>query len=331
MGSGNSSSKITFAESNTPEAILHAKSFNDLYNLGEEIGGGSFAVVSKCIRKSNSLSFAAKIINKRYLSTKEIIGLKNEIAILRKLSHKNVIKLIDVFDDGKAVTIILELCDGKDLFDEIACAHKTRFTEQKAAKITYDLSKVLNHLHSNGIIHRDLKPENILFGMDGTLKLSDFGLAYSSKISCKKSKNSFERILMKTCCGTPHYVAPEIVKRQYYNHKCDFWSLGVILWIMLVGYQPFRASSLNGIYKLIAMGRYTFNSKRWDTVSIQAKHLVKHLLEMNPKIRYSHKDIESHIWIMKYVNINSLNISVLDENEHKVKCDSPKSPISPMN
>eukprot|EP01083_Nonionella_stella_P287496 978643_1 len=249
MGSGNSSSKITFAESNTPEAILHAKSFNDLYNLGEEIGGGSFAVVSKCIRKSNSLSFAAKIINKRYLSTKEIIGLKNEIAILRKLSHKNVIKLIDVFDDGKAVTIILELCDGKDLFDEIACAHKTRFTEQKAAKITYDLSKVLNHLHSNGIIHRDLKPENILFGMDGNLKISDFGLASicnkltdenSTENSDDQSSNeSNESRILYTACGTPHYVAPEIVKRQYYNHKCDFWSLGVILWIMLVGYQPF--------------------------------------------------------------------------------------------
>eukprot|EP01083_Nonionella_stella_P162497 533537_1 len=289
MGSGNSSSKITFAESNTPEAILHAKSFNDLYNLGEEIGGGSFAVVSKCIRKSNSLSFAAKIINKRYLSTKEIIGLKNEIAILRKLSHKNVIKLIDVFDDGKIVSMVLELCNGKDLFDEIVSSPENHFSEHKSAEIVYTLSNTLHYLHQNGIVHRDVKPENILFGMDGTIKLTDFGLAfYDHSLS---DNNKWKDKYMETTCGTPHYVAPEVITQNEYNFMCDLWSLGVILWIMLVGYQPFNANTLHGIYKLIAKGKCNWKSKRWNNISTGAQYLVKCLLTVDPEKRYSPKDI----------------------------------------
>merc|ERR1712130_317821 len=107
---------------------------------------------------------------------------------------------------------------------------------------------------------------------------------------------------MKTCCGTPHYVAPEIITQNTYNYKCDYWSLGVILFIMFVGYQPFNANSLNQIYKLIAKGKYNLNTKRWNAVSHDAKDLVQKLLEVDPEKRYSAKDIKSHPWIIKNIH-----------------------------
>ena len=192
-------------------------SFSDLYELGPEIGVGSFAAVHKCHRKEDpTQEFAVKIINKRYLSTKELSGLRDEIAILKKVSHRNVIALVDVFDDGKKVFMVLELCDGKDLFDEIVSSKRNQFCERRAAQIMYSLSNALQYLHSHRVVHRDLKPENILFGMDGTLKITDFGLAHYSW-SGEKENVEFSvdgDVVMSTCCGTPHYVAPEIISKK---------------------------------------------------------------------------------------------------------------------
>eukprot|EP01083_Nonionella_stella_P075156 204124_1 len=111
---------------------------------------------------------------------------------------------------------------------------------------------------------------------------------------------SYDSIVMNTCCGTPHYVAPEIITRNDYNYKCDVWSLGVILYILLVGYQPFHGETLNEIYELIAQGKYDFNTKRWDDVSSDAKDLIQCLLVIDPEKRYSAKDIKCHKWIKKY-------------------------------
>jgi len=250
----------------------------------------------------DAAEFAVKIIQKRFLTEKELIGLRDEITILRKVTHKNVIKLIDVFDDGKTVYTVLELCDGKDLFDRIVSSKNHHFTESKAAEIVYTVSDALQYLHEHYVVHRDIKPENILFGVDGTLKITDFGLAHHS-LSCDDAMpSSFDLIRMDTCCGTPHYVAPEIITQSAYNCQCDLWSLGVILFIMLVGYQPFNANSLNQIYKLIAKGKYNLNTKRWNAVSNDAKDLVQKLLEVDPEKRYSAKDIKSHPWIIKNIH-----------------------------
>ena len=197
-------------------------SFSDVYELGPEIGVGSFAAVHKCNRKDNiSQQYAVKIINKRYLSSKELVGLRDEISILKKVSHRNVIGLVDVFDDGKKVFMVLDLCDGKDLFDEIVSSKHNQFDEQRAAQIVYALSNALQYLHSHRVVHRDLKPENILFGMDGTLKITDFGLAhYSWPGESENITFSIDgEVLMSTCCGTPHYVAPEIISK---NEVCRF-------------------------------------------------------------------------------------------------------------
>eukprot|EP01083_Nonionella_stella_P176375 616856_1 len=290
-----SSTKLTF-DSDDPETFLHRKDFNELYELGEEIGVGSFASVHRCFRRSDSKEFAVKNIKKDYLTERELIGLRDEIQILRKTSHRNIITLIDVFDDGRLVSMVLELCDGKDLFDEIVSSAENRFSEAKAAEITLTLSTSLQYLHDNGVVHRDLKPENILYALDGTLRITDFGLAHYTTDLVE------DTVAMETCCGTPHYVAPEIITKNKYNHKCDLWSLGVILYIMLVGYQPFNASSLNQIYELISKGKYELESTRWNCVSKEAKQLVKGLLEVDPNKRYSAREIKYNPWIIKHAN-----------------------------
>jgi len=134
-----------------------------------------------------------------------------------------------------------------------------------------------------------------LFGVDGTLKIADFGLAHHSKNTLPTD------VRMNTWCGTPHYVAPEIILQKEYDCRCDLWSLGVILFIMLAGYQPFDADSLSDLYKLILSAKYNFNPKRWENISNDAKDLVRGLLTVDPQKRYSTKDIKTHPWILQHV------------------------------
>jgi len=162
------------------------------------------------------------------------------------------------------------------------------------------LLNALEYLHGNFIVHRDLKPENILFGTDGTPKIADFGLAHYEYGSPDIS--SSDLMIMKTCCGTPLYVAPEIILNKGYNSKCDMWSLGVILFIMLVGYQPFAADTLPEIYKVILKGKANFKSKRWSTVSKEGKNLVRCLLKTDPSKRFSVNDVRSHPWFIKHIH-----------------------------
>eukprot|EP01084_Bolivina_argentea_P007418 13930_1 len=279
------------------------KKFKHFYDLGQAIGSGTYATVFQCWRKSDSSEFAVKIINKKYLTNRELIGLEQEVEILQQVSHENIIKLIDVFDDIKRhkVYLVLELCDGVDLFDQIVYAKKNRLSEKQSAKIVYNLCNALEYLHDNGIVHRDIKCENILMNCDGTPRITDFGLAFSqcyinganamltdhSSDSSTLSTSSISSVTMSTCCGTPNYVAPEIIAGNFYDSKCDMWSLGVILFVMLSGCQPFTADSLKHIYDAIVKGKYSFRNKRWNKISNEAKDLVKCLLNTDPRDRYS--------------------------------------------
>eukprot|EP01083_Nonionella_stella_P018956 52748_1 len=152
--------------------------FKDLYRLSTKLGDGAFAMVHKCYRRSDKKPFAVKIIRKKFLNPEELRSIKAEIQILKNISHPNIINLIDSFDDGNTVYMVLELCAKNDLFNALITSKHTRFTEQKAAEIIYTLSNALRYLHQNFIVHRDMKPENILFGMDGTIRITDFGLAH---------------------------------------------------------------------------------------------------------------------------------------------------------
>jgi len=144
------------------------------------------------------------------------------------------------------------------------------------------------------VVHRDLKPENILFAKSGVLKITDFGLAHYFKLPP-------ERHVMRTCCGTPHYVAPEVLSDNEYGPQVDFWSLGVILYIMLSGYQPFNSNSIDAMYKMIMNGQYRFPSPHWDSISEEAKDCVRSLMTVDCKKRFNCDDLMRHPWITKHV------------------------------
>ena len=147
-------------------------------------------MVKKCTRNSDSAAFAVKIINKKYLTQHEVIALRNEIQILKTTKHRSIIELIDVFDNGKKVYMVLELCTGLDLFDRLLSSKNHCVGERTTAKIVFKIAMCLEYIHSQGIVHRDLKPENILITKDGNLKISDFGLSHWSGSSSPATPSS---------------------------------------------------------------------------------------------------------------------------------------------
>jgi len=275
------------------------RKFSDYYVNGERIGSGTFATVKRCVRKSDKKEFAVKIIDKRHLTGRELVGLKDEIRILKSMEFPHVISMIDVFDDGRRVKMVLELCEGGDLFDQILKSPKRHFDEAKSAHITCIIARSLQYLHQHFVVHRDLKPENILFTADGVLKITDFGLAHYLKLPPSLH-------VMHTCCGTPHYVAPEVLSSNEYSHEVDFWSLGVILYIMLSGYQPFNSHSIHAMYGMIIRGQYKFPSPHWDHISDAAKDLVRQLMCVDHKKRFTVDQVMKHAWIAKHVDLDKL-------------------------
>jgi len=174
-----------------------------------------------------------------------------------------------------------------------------RLDERQAAWITCKLARALKYLHEHYVCHRDLKPENILFTKDGQIKVTDFGLAHYLKLTPPYH-------VMHTCCGTPHYVAPEVLGSDEYGVQVDFWSLGVILYIMLSGYQPFNSTSVRAMYAMITRGQYRFTKPHWDHVSVEAKECVKALMHIDPQQRLNCDTLCEHPFIKKYVDFKTL-------------------------
>jgi serine/threonine protein kinase len=206
---------------------------HDHYTLGPMIGEGNFASVYVCTRRNNGIKYALKVIDKEKLKGKERL-LDNELALLSRVSHHpNVVALIESFDTPQYLYLVTELVTGGDLFDVLMEAQPC--SELFVSSLVKDVACALRYLHEMNIVHRDLKPENLLFHTDDiggtTLKVGDFGLA-------KKLAQPTSR--MKTICGTPKYVAPEVLRGNY-GKKCDMWSLGVVIFVMLSGTCPFES------------------------------------------------------------------------------------------
>lgn len=269
------------------------------YIIKQKIGSGSFAQVKRCIRRKDNKEFAVKIIKMQSLNKEELGSLEDEVNILTKLKHPGVVKLYDVFRTKKHFYIILEMLHGGELFDRIV--KKGHFSESDAARMTEQITLAIDYLHGKGVVHRDLKPENLLFDSkrdDANLKITDFGLAKY----IEGPVNADDDPLMKTACGTPGYVAPEILRKNMYGPACDMWSLGVILYILLCGFPPFGASNVKDLYRKIRRVDFSFPKPYWTNISDDAKDLVKHLLNGTPKDRYTPKDVLKHKWIQKEVH-----------------------------
>jgi len=260
------------------------------------IGSGNFAKVKVCKLKSDeSKKYALKIIDKA--KVEDYADIENEIEIMELIDHEHIIKLIEIFDQKKVMNLVMELVNGGELFDAIVEAGN--FSEKDAAKTTQLLCAALDYLHTptgkRGIIvHRDLKPENILLSNKDdvtSIKIADFGLA-------KIIKNAS---MMKTACGTPGYVAPEVLENKGYEGGTpDIWSTGVILYILLCGFPPFFEEELPQLFSKILKGSYDYPSPWWDTIEAGEagpRNLVNRMLTVDPKKRITAKEVASHPWI----------------------------------
>ncbi len=208
-----------------------------------------------------------------------------------KLDHPNVIKLYEIYEDNRYLYLVMEECSGGELFDRIIdrISKQKMFTEKEAAGIFKQLMSAICYCHSAGICHRDLKPENLLFlnsTDESPLKVIDFGL---SRIFQKQDNK------MNTKVGTAYYVSPEVLTGDY-DEKCDVWSAGVILYILLCGDPPFNGNNDNEIYRKIQLKSFSFPSPAWDNVSDDAKELIKHMLS-DPSVRYTAEEVLNHTWV----------------------------------
>ena len=272
------------------------------YELCNYIGKGGFGRVYKVRHKLSNQYRAMKIIQCKSTSENHSIAINKEINILKNLDHPNIIKVYEFYSSEKYVYIINELCTGGELFDKIVDVK--HFSESAACNIMRQLLSAVAYCHENGVIHRDLKPENILIESSEEkdkeffqIKVIDFG-------TCEilKKKKLTEQI------GTSFYIAPEVLKNGY-NEKCDLWSCGVILYILLCGSPPFYGKNEKEIFRKILDGNFTFRHKIWNKISTEAKNLVLKLLQVNPAKRLSAQDALEDVWFKKNFNINSLENS----------------------
>ncbi|XP_026524549.1 serine/threonine-protein kinase DCLK2 isoform X1 [Notechis scutatus] len=258
------------------------------YKVGKVIGDGNFAVVKECIERSTRKEFALKIIDKGKCCGKEHL-IENEVSILRRVKHPNIIMLVEEMDTATELYLVMELVKGGDLFDAITSS--TKYTERDGSAMVYNLASALKYLHGLSIVHRDIKPENLLVCEypDGTksLKLGDFGLA------------TVVEGPLYTVCGTPTYVAPEIIAETGYGLKVDIWAAGVITYILLCGFPPFRSENniQEDLFDQILIGKLEFPSPYWDNITDSAKELISLMLQVNVEERYTAAQILNHPWV----------------------------------
>eukprot|EP01083_Nonionella_stella_P245161 852488_1 len=251
-----------------------------LYTLGTSESQMTKVVAAKH-RVSNE-DCAIKIVDKRNCESQM---LKTEIQILKKLDNPYIVKLYDIFETKKYLYIVMEMCLGGELFDQIAELDGEHYTEQDCCLILHQIARGVKYMHTVGIVHRDLKPENILCVHRDSIKrvkLADFGI---SKIVKKNKSNQQNKLPMHTIVGTLSYTAPEILTGKGYDHTVDFWSIGVIMYILLCGYPPFWGETEHDITKSIVQEEVQFEEEDWSHVTRETKELCAGLLSKDASKR----------------------------------------------
>lgn len=265
------------------------------YAIIGALGKGSFGKVYKVKHKPTGDYRAVKVLSKQDVSPANRLKLFSEVEILRSLDHPNILKVFEVYEDEKEISIVTELCLGGELFERIVSLQK--FSEIEAAKFMYQIMSAVLTCHEHGIVHRDLKPENIMFvsnKSDSPIKVIDFGTSRKLEGKC----------VLTSLTGTAHYIAPEVLKGNY-DFKCDIWSCGVILYIMLCGYPPFQGNTEGAILSRITQGYFSFAGKEWTSVTSEAKSLIMTMLTRSPLRRPSAQDVFNSQWVQ---NINKQSI-----------------------
>jgi len=263
----------------------------DEYDLQDDLGIGSYGKVKRAISKKTGQVRAIKIVPKSTIAPKDSGKLMEEVRLLSHLDHPNILKLYRLIEDDKNYYIVTELLTGGELFDRIL--QNGHLTEQGAASIMRQVLSAVAYCHRFGVVHRDLKPENILFDTmsDDTIKVIDFGLAQAFKPNQR----------MHGVIGTAYYIAPEVLQSQEYTEKCDTWSCGVILYIMLSGVSPFAGQRSSDIFEEVKKGEFDFEQPVWNTISNSAKRFIRRMMEYNPDKRISAQEALSDPWFVEHL------------------------------
>jgi calcium-dependent protein kinase len=299
--------QMTFSKENLITQINC--SIKDHYEIISQIGKGGYSKVFEVRNKTTNAIRACKYISKAKMNEKTLKRTLREINMLKKLDHPNIIKLYEVYESKNSIYLIMEKCNGGELFDNII-EHITKgkmYSEKQVSEIISQILSAINYCHKNGICHRDLKPENILLlnkenenEENNKIKIIDFGL--SQYISDKK---------LNSRVGTAYYVSPEVLSGEY-TQKCDVWSIGIILCVLLTGEPPFNGANDSIIYNKIKNYNYHFSNK-WRYISDEAKDLVSHML-VPENIRFDINQVISHPWFKKNASTDESNNIAFDYN-----------------
>lgn len=261
------------------------------YTILKKLGEGAFGKVLLVKHKRTGVEYACKFIKRKKLSESSEAYLDTEIEIMRTVPHSGICQLHEVIKSKLSVCLILEVLRGGDVLRRIV--ENDMLNEREAARVIRSVASTLGFLHNLGIIHRDLKPDNLMYrseAKDSTVVIVDFGVA-KHLADAEEYANS--------ACGTPLYLAPEVITGPRYTHACDMWSLGVIMYVMLSGRPPFFAKDRGQLFKKIKAGAFKFPAKYWKDVSEDAKDLIRKLLVLDPKKRIGPTEIAKHPWIMQ--------------------------------
>jgi serine/threonine protein kinase len=265
-----------------------AETLTQKYEIGKELGRGAFSIVKLGVNRKTKEKVAIKVIDKANVGKEYEKNLRMEMDILHKVHHPNIIQLHEMMEEDNKIFFVMELVTGGELFDRIV--EKGSYTEEDAQVLVRKIVCAIEYLHGQNIAHRDLKPENLLVKSvadDTEVKIADFGL----------SKIIDEQKMMQTACGTPGYVAPEVLNAEGYDKEVDMWSIGVITYILLCGFPPFYAETVPEVFEQIMKAEYDFPEEYWNEISAEGKDFIRHLLVVDTKERLTASQALQHPWL----------------------------------
>lgn len=268
-----------------------AASLKSKYKMGGQIGEGAYSKVFVATSYADQRKVAVKVVNKRPDKPKDDENLRKEVEILQQLKHPNIVSCLDFFEDKKCFHVVMEFLQGGEVFDKLV--QKQHYSELEARELVLVLLNAIKYCHDRSIVHRDLKCENLLLVSKesdhlGSIKVADFGFA--------TRVHGLEKLPQ---CGTPGYVAPEILKHEPYGLACDMWSIGVIAYILLGGYPPFNEKTQKALFNKIKVGKYEFHADYWKNVSKEAQDFIAKLLVVDQKKRSTVDQALKHDWIQR--------------------------------
>ncbi|XP_067425583.1 death-associated protein kinase 2-like isoform X1 [Emydura macquarii macquarii] len=317
---GSGSSTDTIKETSCPEddevflreplsptamATFRAGNVEELYELLEKLGSGHFGVVKRCRKRSSGTFYAAKFVKMRKCKGSRL-GLdreqvEREVSILQQLEHPNILRLHDLFASKAEMVLVLELIRGGELFDFIA--EKEMLTEAEAIEFLQQILQGVAYMHSRNVAHFDLKPENIMLlekdVPNPKIKIIDFGLAQKLE----------DGVTFKSLCGTPQYIAPEVINYEPLNSATDMWSIGVITYILLSGMSPFQGETDAETLSNVVAGSYEFEEKYFSETTEMAKDFIRQLLVKEPRSRMTAAECLVHPWIKPLSRKQAVNRS----------------------